>query len=519
MRKALQQLIVLALYFLCPVALNLTAAPGGKLITLDANPANGTVLSALISSLNAALAQAWGGFTAVPAKGSMLVSGLAPAGALSFVFLSGAWVGDEPLLVPPQTVFVLGGFTLTASASLENDAPLILANRSAYSAVVAPLGDAALLCQGENVRGVLALQSAFFTLSGLRLEDCGGRNTSTCSSAVHIKGAPFVSGAQVFNNRILGGCRAIWMQTCSRVFIHSNVIINASKHTIDFDSYAKDSVVWNNSVSFSAQEAVFLEQGASAIVVVGNVLGPGNWVGLAVFNFDFPLATQNHFVVGNLIFGSLRYGIAVGSFLPTNASQKTASVNIWSNTLRNNSVGIHANGGQTSTLYFSNDDTQGFYYTALALKGDSAVAFDPLGTARTMAPLTSSATPSRTSSASFTPSPGYAASLMASLTASATPSPTSSASFTPSPGYSAPVMPSLPGGGGGTAAAGAAAQPCLTHAPTAALFAGVGFAVGLGMGCLLARRAASPRALSTSLPPSALRKPQRARVSAFLPIR
>jgi hypothetical protein len=69
---------------------------------------------------------------------------------------------------------------------------------------------------------------------------------------------------------VAGGCRAIWLQTHKRVFLHHTQIENARKHTVDFDSFSRDSVVWANNISGSAQEAVFIEQGAENIFVAGN---------------------------------------------------------------------------------------------------------------------------------------------------------------------------------------------------------------------------------------------------------
>lgn len=129
------------------------------------------------------------------------------------------------------------------------------------------------------------------------------RPAGTWTAGVHLKGQPFVTGGEVANCVVRGGSRAIWTETISGPLIHGNLVYNNSKHAIDFDAFSTHGVAWNNSAWNNAQEAVFIEQAASYITVSGNVLGPANGDGVAVYNNAIGTATQGHVIVGNTIFG------------------------------------------------------------------------------------------------------------------------------------------------------------------------------------------------------------------------
>lgn len=200
---------------------------------------------------------------------------------------------------------------------------------------------------------------------------------------MHLQGQPFVTGGEVANCVVRGGSRAIWTETISGPLIHGNLVYNNSKHAIDFDAFSTHGVAWNNSAWNNAQEAVFIEQAASYITVSGNVLGPANGDGVAVYNNAIGTATQGHVIVGNTIFGSLSSGISVGSTAPRQGAQDVG-VTVVGNTLYDNAgQGIHANGGQTGTIYAGNADSNGFsHFATSATYNSNVTAFDPLDRVR-----------------------------------------------------------------------------------------------------------------------------------------
>ena len=344
----------------------------------------------MISTLNGALMEALRNLAPAPsAKQSVLLNSGSPA--LTFVAVSGAWKMDVPLYIPPQVVVTLSdGTSFLAMPQLENSIQkaMVFANGS-YSALVAEGGldgGATLNCSGLNVKGVYSTGS-YFSLNGITLNECGGMNISTCSSAVHFEGKPFSCCSEVVHCRILGGCRAVWTQAVSRIIVHHNSVLNSRKHTIDFDSFSTNSLVWSNNISGSVQEAIFIEQGSTNVVVVGNNLS-GNNVGIGIFNYEFSSLTKDHMIVGNTIGGSRKYGFTSGSTRGGVGNVSwvgVASVTVVGNDLYgDNSVGVHANGPQTGTLFLSNSDLVGFDAAALALTGGASIVLDPLGRALTI---------------------------------------------------------------------------------------------------------------------------------------
>jgi hypothetical protein len=272
-------LLLLLLRGVC--ALNISAPAGG--IFLCATPcgsANGTALvPAATSKLNALLSNALAAQPPLlPASSFVLLNANASPGALHFLHVSGSWEADAPLSLPTQLIAVLAdGALLRATRALEAQSPpfspVVVANFSSNAALVAPggvAGGATISCGGYDVRGALALQAPNFAIDGVTFTECGGLSPDNCTSAIHFYGRPFAAGGEVAGCRVAGGCRAIWLQTHKRVFLHHTQIENARKHTVDFDSFSRDSVVWANNISGSAQEAVFIEQGAENIFVAGN---------------------------------------------------------------------------------------------------------------------------------------------------------------------------------------------------------------------------------------------------------
>lgn len=117
-------------------ALNVSVAANGLLLCSTACGTNGTSVTASVSSLNIAIALAFDGFSPPAARLSVLLNANSPA--LSFVHLSGAWMGDEPLQLLTQLVIVMmPGSSVTATAALAAHPALVLFNETG---VGLPLG-------------------------------------------------------------------------------------------------------------------------------------------------------------------------------------------------------------------------------------------------------------------------------------------------------------------------------------------------------------------------------------------
>lgn len=436
---------LVALSLLAPVtSLNASAVAGGLFVcTTPCGSADNTALTSFTSSLNAALAAAAAAAPPLTAANrAVLLNARSSPTALSFLTISGAWTADEPLFIPSQTVFLLAdNATVTASEGLVATSaalrvlPSVVYANGSYAALVAPSGPAGgarVSCGGLPVRGVLIAGGSGVVLDGVTVAQCGGWS-ATCTGAVHFVGAPFGSGGTVARCVIVDSCRAVWVQTFSRLLIRDNVISNCSKFCIDFDSYASSSVAVGNTVSGAGQNAVFLEQGCVNIVIVNNVL-TDSYIGVAVYNYQFPVVTSNLFVVTNTI-ARCTYAVAVGSTGGNVNWTGASAVSFFGNTLAaSNRAGAYANGPQKSTTFSDNDDPAGFSASVLALAG-SAVAFDPLGRAvvYNASKVTSSSSPSSTVTASVTTSASTTLSQSASLGASPTGTPTGSLTQTPTP--------------------------------------------------------------------------------------
>lgn len=246
---------------------------------------DGTVVGNATSGLNAAIARIFPR-TAPP---SVVTSHavLINASALSFLTLTGDYAADVPLALPPLFVLVLRGAMLRAVAPFSG-AALVVANASKYAAIVAPGGPStgALVCAGAGATpgGVLALNADFVVVDGVSVVGCGGDGGGT--AAITVRGAPSVTGASVCGCAIVGGGgRGVWMEAASLPFVRDCALRGVGAHTLDVDAYSSRATVARNAVGDSAQEGVFLEQGARSALVAFNALGPNNSVGVAVYNF------------------------------------------------------------------------------------------------------------------------------------------------------------------------------------------------------------------------------------------
>ena len=305
------------------------------------------------SAVSAAIASTWphggGGNASTILKNS--------SSFYSYLTLTGDYAADAPILLPPALVLVLADASISTQApALPGPNALIAAVSAAWAAVVGR-GRALLACSASGGKAapaaVYAGQSAGFVLDGVQVTDCSG---------VHMEGLPLVTGGEVANCLMRNTRQqAVWLEKISRAVVHGNTITNASYHTIDFDAFSSNGLAMNNTVSFSREEAVFIEQGATYITVVDNDLGPGNARGVAVYNNAIGSSTAGHVIARNRIWGSTSSGIAVGSTAPRSGAPDVnvliAGNRMWGN--GQPGQGIHSNGGQIGTLYVANDDADG----------------------------------------------------------------------------------------------------------------------------------------------------------------
>jgi hypothetical protein len=346
------------------------------------------------SALNGAIRTVFGAQAPAPIEASLTN---ATSGSLSFLRLTrGAWLADEPLnLSLRQLVLVLDDVDLVPAASFPPLRGLIEINSTAYSGVVSPGGPAAarIICADAAVSpaAVWSVDSADTVVDGLFIFGCGG----TEGGAVHLQGragawAPTVSGGQILNCNITNSSRAIWTETISRVIISGNRVYANHGHAIDFDAFSTASTCVNNIVvGNAAREGIFIEQGASGIVVAGNTIGPGNGNGVAVYNNDMNVTCGPHVIAGNTIVGNLNAGISVGSTAPR-AGTPDVGVTVAGNVLRGNGPaakpqGVHTNGAQVGTVYAANDNADGISLFTQRMAGAANISIiDPLSRERAL---------------------------------------------------------------------------------------------------------------------------------------
>ena len=212
------------------------ASIAAPLPTLNASVVNGTlsypghaptVIGNTTSALNAAIATVFGPVQPPPARDTAVLIN-STVGVLSYLTLTGSYLADVPLDLPPQFVLAMVDATIVASPAFSG-AALVFANGSAYSAVVSAGGPehALIDCSAAPVGcpGVFALNSAFFLLDGVTVNACGiSGPPNTQTAGVHLQGHPFVTGGEVANCVVRGGSRAIWTETISGALIHGNQV-------------------------------------------------------------------------------------------------------------------------------------------------------------------------------------------------------------------------------------------------------------------------------------------------------
>jgi hypothetical protein len=334
------------------------------------------------SDVNNVVAQYFATATPRPAGAVSLKN--SSSGVYSYLTVTGSYVADATISLTPQLILVLNDAHITVLPNFKSAKNAVISAVEAdNSGVVSPGGStrASIVCPygGPMPAAVYAGQSASFVLDGISILNCGIDG----GGSVHIEGLPMVSGGEIANCNITNSSsRAVWTEKCSRVVIHGNIVSNANTHTLDFDAFSSNSIAYNNTVSGSRQEAVFIEQGASYITVVDNDLGPSNGCGVAVYNNAINALTTGHVIARNRIFGNTR-GVSVGSTAPRTGAL-SANVLVAGNSLWNNDgQGIHTNGGQMDSIYVGNDDSDGMSAFTTTMGSAKNISFsDPIDRAK-----------------------------------------------------------------------------------------------------------------------------------------
>jgi hypothetical protein len=172
---------------------------------------------------------------------------------LSCLTLVGDFKVEVPIVLPPLFILALRRATLTVDPTFVGDGVITVSNYK-FSSVVSPDPSSGVIkcpLHGPSPRGIFATQASYFTVDGVTVDGCGWDDDGT--SAVEFYGDPSVSNVQISNCVITNSWRAVWFLVASRGFVFNNVITNASKHTIDIDAYSSYVLVFNNTVSGSAQ--------------------------------------------------------------------------------------------------------------------------------------------------------------------------------------------------------------------------------------------------------------------------
>jgi hypothetical protein len=369
-----------------PATLNATV-DGGVLTVEGAQP---RTVGFAFSALNAAVASLFAPLQPPPAAstpGASLLS--SRSGLLSYLVVkNGTYLADAPLSLVRQLILVLDGVVVRPAPGFVRPwGGLIELNGTDWVGVVSPGGPsrARFECPdaANSPAAVWAVGSADVVVDGLTVDGCG----RTEGGGIHLQGTPGSwgpthSGGLVANHVVTNAMRGIWLETISRVAITANTLYGNAKHTLDFDAFSSNCAATGNRIFNNTQEAVFIEQGASGHVVAGNMLGPGNGVGIAVYNNDLNVTCVNHVIVDNDIVDNLGPGVSVGSTAPK-AGTPDVAVFVVANRIRGNGgarpQGVHTNGAQLATVYAANDNVDGVSaYTQKLGSAMNVSFFDPL---------------------------------------------------------------------------------------------------------------------------------------------
>ena len=347
--------------------LNATVSAGVLLVNGSAPRQVGFAFSAL----NAVVAELFAPLSPPDAAsfpgGSLLNS---RSGLLSFLTVAnGTYLVDEPLSLARQLVLVLDSVVVQPAPGFSRPwGGLIELNGTDFVGVVAPGGPASarFVCEDASMApsAVRAIASNNVLVDGISVQGCG----ATEGGAVHFQGVPGSwgpthAGGQVSNCDISGSLRAIWLETVARVAVVGNTLHGNAKHTLDFDAFSTNCTATQNVIYNNTQEAVFIEQGAKGHVIAGNMLGPGNANGVAVYNNNMNVSCEGHVIVDNDIVGNVNDGVSVGSTAPK-AGAPDVGVFVVGNRIRGNGAaarpqGVHSNGAQLGTVYAANRDSDG----------------------------------------------------------------------------------------------------------------------------------------------------------------
>ena len=249
--------------------------------------------------------------------------------------MRGDYVADAKLHLPSLFRLRLNG-SISIKPGFKNDdrfGALVMIEGSKYSAVLGGHFNAS----GDNGFSAISLVSAS------RCSVQGVRATSD-TDVININDGELNEVAQ--SDLGPGGGRCIWLLATRRAMVHHNTLHGCSSHSLDFDAYTKDSVAYNNNVTGSDEEGIFVEETASNNVVAGNTLAH-NPTSIGVYsNAVGPVS-------GNLFIGNAATeGISVGGMGhdPNKHSEQNVFIN---NDFGHGGANIHH--GETQGDYWTNN--------------------------------------------------------------------------------------------------------------------------------------------------------------------
>lgn len=209
-------------------------------------------------------------------------------------------VGATPLTLSSNTCILLNGTiqvtgSTTASKVIEDG---ISPARVSISGGILDGGG------NTNIGGVSFLSGSMVQVDSVRLQNFGPPNPRGASDVIRFKGAgtPMIVTRSTITN---GSARGIWLQqSTGKCLVSDNDVSAVNMDGVDCDSFTSGAVVKFNYVHDVLRDGVFVEQGASHNVVLGNICTNITNKGINLYNN----AITNNPVQYNSIIGNWCHG-------------------------------------------------------------------------------------------------------------------------------------------------------------------------------------------------------------------
>jgi len=142
--------------------------------------------------------------------------------------------------------------------------------------------------------------------------------------------------------------RGYWQLAADRMYAFNNIATRCNTDGIDLDAYTNNSVVMNNYSCNNRRHGVFIEEGASGHIVLGNTLD-SNQTGVAFFNME---VKENH-TAQNLVANNYCRWNNRGLQINAKEASKSTKDNVFFNNICTNNLevgiaGLYNNGNSTN---------------------------------------------------------------------------------------------------------------------------------------------------------------------------